>query len=229
MKNRQLLIYVTFALLLASCGGGTTGTTPPSELPSPPPVPPTAPITPTPPTTPVPTPTPTPPDSDIPYYGEWRVLFVTDSGVDFTHSLHITERATFEGLEDGGYGRQFLCTEDTADPCDNSQTFSGGFGFIGDLVLDDGTAPLSISISTQYDASETPELKIFSTEALTVTTNSAGQQVLEADGLWLFSGDSSDSSTGTITATNVGPPRTLDPISVTRLDEVVLEQKTLFR
>ena len=217
MKPPRLLPLI-LTLLLAACGG--TGPTP-TPTPDPTPVP--GPITPIP--TPTPTPIPDPPASDAPYYGEWRVVFTADSGVGFTHSLNITDSAPAP-LQNGGYGLQHLCIGDEADPCAGQSDFASGFGFIGNLPLDDGTAPLSLAISTQYQASDQPELKIFSIEDLSVTTDSEGRQVLRGDAAWLYNANTSDDgTTGTIVATNIGAPLILNSTQTYSVNDLSKEYK----
>ncbi len=243
MKQLRAALPLALTLLLAACGGTTTPPTPaptptptpspitPDPTPTPTPTPfPTPTPTPVPAPTPTPTPTPTPPDSEVPYYGEWEVVFTADSGVSFVHSLNITQPTPGTGVQNGGFGLQRLCIGDGFNPCDEESTFPSGFGFIGNLELDDGTAPLSLGISTLYDINEDAELKIFSIEALTATTNSQGQQVLEGDAAWLFEASTSDDgTTGTITATNVGPPMQLDPINRVALDELTNDHRARLR
>ncbi len=216
---KRLTALLTLTCFLAACGG----TAPPPEQP-----PITEPSPPTPPVIPIEPVEPTPPEqpiSDVPYYGEWRVVFTTDTGaVSFTHSLNITERAP-EPLVNGGLGLQDFCIEDTPDPCDTSSTFSSGFGFIGGLPLDDGTTPLSISIFTQYRQSETPDLKIFSVENIVIQEDGQGRDSFSVPSAWTSRGDII--SLGTISATLVGPPRLLDPISAYIGDTSIQEFKTV--
>ncbi len=222
MKFTRFLPF-TLTLLLTACGGN--GPTPPTPPVAPPTEPAPTPITPVPIPTPPPTPTPTPPTSDVPYYGEWRVIFTADSGVGFTHTLNITETAPGP-LINGGYGLQHLCIGDGADPCEGQPNYASGFGFIGNLPLDNGTTPLSLAISTQYDASDDPELKIFSVEDMSLTTDSQGRQVLRGDAAWLYhSNTSDDGTTGTIVATNIGAPLILTSTQTPSVNSLSKEYK----
>ncbi len=86
---------------------------------------------------------------------------------------------------------------------------------IGELVLDDGSAPLSLGIFTQY-GSEDPVLKLLTIDPIVMQTNAQGQQTFTTSSAWVLSND--DFALGTITATNIGNPRTLrsiDPFAVT--------------
>jgi hypothetical protein len=218
MKPIRAFIPLALMLLLAACGGGTTETAPPAE--------PSEPITPAPgipaPITPTP---PEQPDSTIPWYGEWRLVFTTDTGgVSFTHSLNITDPAP-EPLINGGMGLQDYCIEEGSDPCDVTSTFSSGFGFMGNLPLDDGTTPLSVAIFTQYRQSEEADLKIFSIEDIVIGQDSQGRDSYSVLSAWAYEGEII--SIGTIDATLVGPPRRLDPISPYGNSRSLQELKTL--
>ena len=206
-----LPLTLTLTLLLAACGGdGPTPTppTPPVEQPPAPPVV-TPPVTPAPPVTPLPPTDPTPPTSDLPYYGEWIVTFTTDSGVSFFHSLNITEAAPAGGWENGGYGLQTLCL-DEATPCRGASDYSSsGYGYIGNFELSDGSAPLDMTLFTQYDPEDESELKITTSgSGLTLSSDAQGRETLEGSAVWFYSGDSG-SSDGSIYAVNIGAPRSL--------------------
>lgn len=196
---------LALTLLLAACGG--TGTTPtPPTTPAPTPTP--SPITPTPTPAPIPTPTPIPnppPTSDVPYYGRWIVTFVSETGVSFIHELNITTRST-STLLDGGNGTQTLCLDDEdSTPCDDDR-FSSGTGFIGDLTLDNGTAPLTLAIFS--DLTGPSELKLLTTGDATLGTDSQGRQTLADAAIWIQVGG--NRRDGTLAAVNVGAPRDLD-------------------
>lgn len=146
--------------------------------------------------------------------------------MSFVHSLNITDPLSNGSVENGGSRSQRLCIGDGFNPCDEESDFPSGFGFIGNLVLNDGTAPLSLSITPLYNTSEEPELKIFSIEELTQSTNSQGQQVLEGDAIWLYMANTSDDgATGTITAVNVGAPNFLEPISGFSVEQATREHR----
>lgn len=221
MNHLRISLLLTLTLLLAACGGNGPIPAPPTETPTdqlPPPTTPN-PITPVP-INPAP---PEEPDSNVPYYGEWRVLFVSDSGVDFTHSLNITERAP-EPLVEGGFGLQEFCIEEGAEPCDLQSNYGSGFGFMGGLPLDDGTTPLSMAIFTQYSG-EDAELKIFTVEDIVITTDAQGRDTFEAASAWDLGGG--DLALGTISATHLGAPRILDPLSATDISAAIEEQRRL--
>ncbi len=215
MKHLRIALPLTLILLLAACGGTEPPPAPPPPDTTPVPVPPVI--------TPVPTPIPPEqPTTDVPYYGEWIVTYTSEYDVSFVHALQITTNVSDEGLLNAGGGLQELCTEGGADICGG--TYGSGFGFMGELVLDDGTSPLSMGIFTQYD-NEAPELKIFTLEPIVFETNGQGQQTFTADAAWALS--SNDLDFGTIVATRLGEPRTLDPLQLKRasLGEAQLRQR----
>lgn len=100
---------------------------------------------------------PQPPTSDVPYYGRWIVTFRSDVGTSFIHELDIDTASTTSTL-DGGVGEQTLCLDDEdSTPCDDDSSASGT-GFIGNLSLDDGSAPLTLAIFS--DLSGASKLKL---------------------------------------------------------------------
>lgn len=148
-----------------------------------------------------------PPTSDVPYYGEWIVTYTSDTGVSFIHSLNITEPAPPSGWQDGGYGLDTLCL-DQVTPCRGELDDSAsGFGYIGNFELDDGTAPLDLSIFTQYNPEDEADLKIFTVGGLSLESDAQGRQTLEGSAVWSLSDGNFDE--GTIYAVNIGAPRFL--------------------
>lgn len=165
-----------------------------------------------------------PPTSEVPYYGEWIVTFTSDSGVSFIHSLNITEAAPAGGWENGGYGLQTLCLDEVT-PCRGAgDELASGFGYIGNFELEDGSAPLDLSLFTQFDRADEIELKITTLGGLNPGTDSQGRQTLEGSALWFLS--SGGSSDGSIYAVNIGAPRSLSGLgNVQQLDSI--QQKSL--
>lgn len=153
-----------------------------------------------------------PPVSDVPYYGEWIVTYTSDTGVSFIHSLNITEAAPAGGWENGGYGLQTLCL-DEATPCRGAaDDLASGYGYIGNFTLSDGTAPLDMTLFTQYEPEDEPELKITTSGGLSVGTDAQGRQTLSGSARWALSDDSFDN--GAIYAVNIGAPRSLTGLGV---------------
>lgn len=203
MKITRLLPFA-LVFLLAACGGGDAP--PVVNPPTNPAVP--EPIIPVP--TPTPDPLPNPPtDSDVPYYGEWIVTYTSEYGVSFVHALQVTTDVSTEGLQNAGGGLQEFCTGGSGDECEGE--YGSGLGFIGNLVLDDGTAPLTLAIATSYDG-ETPEVKLLTLDDIQMQTNSEGRQTFTVTAGWQLS--TGDLDFGSITATNVGSPRSLSPLAV---------------
>lgn len=155
-----------------------------------------------------PTPTPTPGTGNVPYYGEWIITYTSDVGTSFVHALQITTDVSTANLRNAGGGLQELCNEAGRDNCGGSN--AAGFGVIGDLVLDDGTAPLSLGIFTQY-GSEDPVLKLLTIDPIVMQTNAQGQQTFTARSAWVLPND--DIALGSITGTNIGTPRTLNSVN----------------
>lgn len=208
MKQFPLILTLFLIGFLAACGG--SGTTPP------PTVPPS-----TPGTGPVPTPgtptTPPPTNSSVPYYGEWIVTYTSDYDVTFVHALQVTTDVSSATLRNAGGGLQEFCTGGVSgNECEG--IYGSGIGFIGELVLDDGTAPLSLAIATSYGG-ESPELKIATLEPIQIQTNAQGQQTFTTRGGWALSTGTID--TGTITATNIGTPKMLEPLTKQRLKQSI--------
>lgn len=152
-----------------------------------------------------------PPTSDVPFYGQWLVTFTSDNGTSFAHTLNITDRPpSGSNLQNGGFGLQTLCTDELNSCTDvESGDFASGFGFIGDLPLDDGSEPLTIAIFTQYSPSDEAELKLLNNGDATLTTDSEGNQLLTDDATWYLSDQ--PFAQGTIRALRVGDPLVLDP------------------
>ncbi len=178
----------------------------PPEEPAPP-APPEEPEPPEEPVPPVPPEEPTPPTTDVPYYGEWIVTYTSDTGVSFIHSLNITEDAPPEGWANGGFGLHTLCLDEVT-PCRrSSDEFASGFGYIGNYEYEDGTAPLDLTLFTQYDPEDEPVLKITTFEGLNLETDAEGRQTLEGSAVWALGDGTYDD--GTIYAVNIGEPRFL--------------------
>ena len=155
-----------------------------------------------------------PPTNDVPFYGQWLVTFTSDSGVSFAHSLNITDLpASGSNVQNGGFGLQRLCI-DELDSCTDVESGdpASGFGFIGNLPIDDGSVPLTIAIFTQFSPSDEADLKLVTTEDVTVTTNSEGSQLLLGDASWLKNDELI--AEGTIRALRIGDPLILDGSSV---------------
>lgn len=180
----------------------------PPENPNPPAPPenPEPPETPEPPEIPEP-PVEEPPTGDIPYYGEWIVTYTSDTGVSFIHSLNITEASSGTGWKNGGFGLQTLCLDEVT-PCRGyADGSASGFGFIGNFEYDDGSAPLDISLYTQYDPRDDPELKVSTFDGLNVGTDGQGRRTIQGPAVWFLSGGDQDD--GYIYAVNIGEPRFL--------------------
>lgn len=200
--SRTALLVLT--LLLAACGGTTT---PPTPAPTPPTTP--APITPTPIPAPAPAPTPNPntPISEVPYYGRWIVTYTSDVGTSFIHELNISTRSVAPNLNNGGFGDQTLCLDDEdSTPCDDDR-FANGTGFIGELELPNGTAPLTLAVFD--DVTGSSKLKLLTLGGATLGRDPQGRQTLQGAANWYFT-TSDTVAEGTLTAVNVGTPRDLD-------------------
>lgn len=158
-----------------------------------------------------------PPTNEVPFYGQWLVTFTSDNGTSFAHSLNITDvPPSGSNLQNGGFGLQTLCTDELNSCVDvESGDFASGFGFIGDLPLDDGSAPLTIAIFTQFSSSEEAELKLLNNGDATLTTDSEGNQLLLDDATWYLSGE--PFAEGTIRALRIGDPLILDASSTLSL------------
>jgi hypothetical protein len=210
---------LVLTLALAACGGGTP---PPVEQP-----PAESPVTPSP-ITPIPI-SPEPPEqpvSDVPYYGEWIIDYTSDVGVSFRHALQVTTDVSDEGLLNAGGGLQEFCTGGDIDEDVCEGVYGSGFGFIGELVLDDGTQPLSMAIATQYGFDD-PELKIFTVDEIVLTKDGEGRDTFTTRAAWVL--NIGDLAPGTITATKVGPPRTLDPLVTDGLGGVLRDFRRFAR
>lgn len=154
-----------------------------------------------------------PPTSEVPFYGQWLVTFTSDLGTTFAHTLNITDSPpSGSNLQNGGFGLHTLCTDEfnsctDVEPGDSAS----GFGFIGDLPLDNGSAPLTIAIFTQFSLADEAFLKIVNTGDATETTDSLGNQLLLDDAVW-YDGDELVAE-GTMRALRVGDPITLEETS----------------
>lgn len=169
-----------------------------------------------------------PPTGEVPFYGQWLVTFTSDNGTSFAHSLNITDPpSSGSNLQNGGFGLQTLCTDELNSCVDvESGDFASGFGFIGDLPLDDGSTPLTIAIFTQFSSSEEAELKLLNDGDATLTTDSEGNQLLLDDATWYLSGE--PFAEGTIRALRIGDPLILDASSTSAMEaEAVGEVKQL--
>lgn len=149
-----------------------------------------------------------PPTSGVPYYGRWIVTFTSDLGTSFIHELDIDQASTTDTLR-GGRGKQRLCLDDEdSTPCDDDPPYARGTGFIGNLTLNDGSAPLTLAIFS--DLSGESELKLLTVGDAQLGMDSQGRQTLNDTAIWYLSDDSQ--SRGTISAVNVGAPRTLSGV-----------------
>jgi len=197
---KKIALLLALVLSLAACNQQTPPPEqPPAEEPTPPPVTPTPPIDPAPPEAP----------SNIPYYGEWVVTY-TDAATDtqLIYSLNITEEAIPDaGLENGGVGLGMKCTDDTCNYQEGSAATA--FGFIGNLQLDDGTAPLVVSTFDWAPNAEDVILVFYGEDTdNAVSTDAQGRQILEGFGSWEVS--PGDFRNGRVTAVRIGEPRILN-------------------
>lgn len=162
----------------------------------------------------VPPPPVQPPPEDpnaVPYAGEWRVTYTSSesSNDTFTYALNITLNAPAESnLQNGGIGRAIECQSSVT--CDyTTGAPTGGYGFISNIELDDGTAPLGVAI---FD--DTIGLFYFTTDTdNAVGTDDQGRQVLEGAGFWESSPE--EYTSGLVTAVRVGDARTLQQAPTT--------------
>lgn len=196
MRHLRTVSPLVLVLLLAACGGQTS-TTPPPETP---------PVE-QPPVTPSPPPVqPQPEDpSAVPYAGEWLVTYTSslNSSDTFTYALNITLKAPADGnLRDGGIGLAIECqSSSTCEYATGAST--NGYGFISNIELDDGTAPLGVAV---FD--DTIGLFYFTADTdNAVGTDAQGRQLLEGLGAW----ESSPGvlTNGLVTAIRIGTARTL--------------------
>lgn len=181
------VLPLAFILLLAACGSQTGTPTPPEEPPAT--TPPNIPSDP----------------NAVPFAGEWLVSYVssTDSSDAFTYALNITLKAPTTGnFQDGGIGLAIKCESNTS--CEyptGAQT--AGYGFISNLELADGTAPLSVAIFE-----DSLSLFYFTTDTNNaLETDVQGRQVLEGLGAWESS--PGQYTPGLVTAIRVGNAKTL--------------------
>ena len=192
MNQPQRLAFILPLVLISAC----VSMSPPIE-PSPTPAP-----------EPVPTPAP-----GIAYEGEWVVTFTPDEGEEVTHALQITADVSADGLNNAGGGMQELCAE----AC--GETRADGFGFMGDLVLSNGTTVRALAIFSQTSAPGSTALEAYTTEPITITTDEAGQDTLTSAAAWID--EDSEVVEGILTATNIGEPRELDGFGLINIGEAV--------
>lgn len=193
MNQPQRLAFILPLVLISAC----VSMTPPVPNPGP---------------TPAPEPGPTPAPG-IAYEGEWVVTFTPDEGEEFTHALQITADVSADGLTNAGGGLQELC----ADACGETQ--ADGFGFIGDLLLSDGTTVGALAIFTQTSAPGSTSLKTFTVEPIRLTTDEDGQATLTSVAAWIDRDN--EVVKGTLTATNIGEPRELDGFGLINIGEAI--------
>lgn len=141
------------------------------------------------------------------------MTFVDNSGVTFSHLLNITELPPAGStLEEGGFGLQAFCFEGEEICADTDNgTSADGFGFIGNLPLEDGTKPLTLAVFSQIRPTDEAELKIVTFGSLEDTEVSTGNRLLTGPAVWLGTGDFR--SEGTVRALLIGEPYQLDPTS----------------
>ena len=206
MKPIRIFTPSILALLLAACGG--TGTTPTPPVETPPTTPPTIPAPPTPPALPT---IPTPPENPnaVPYAGEWLVTYTSseDSSDTFTYALNVTNQSVTAEL-DGGAGLAVVCQSSTLCAYEDGASTTGS-GFIGNLEISPGNAPLTVAI-----LDEDVELFYYGDDTNdAVATDAQGRQVIEGLGAWESSPE--QYTAGLVTATRVGDARTLQPAPTT--------------
>ena len=126
-----------------------------------------------------------------------------DGSDTFTYALNVTLKSPTDGnLENGGIGLAIACQSSTScDYAPGAQT--AGYGFISNVGLEDGTAPLGVAIFE--DAIELFYYTIDTDNA--IGTDGQGRPFLEGAGAW----ESSPGrfTPGLVTATRVGDAKTL--------------------
>ncbi len=192
--NQAYRLAFILPLLLAACVRVTPPTTDPT------------------PTTPT-DPAPTPPDTSIPYAGEWLVTFTSTDGGTFTHALEVTANMSTDGLGNAGGGLQQSCAE----TC--SATEASGFGFVGDLLLSDGTTVRALALFAQTSEPGSTALEAYTVQPITLTTNEAGQTTFTATAAWEDPNDGTVE--GMMTATHVGEAKSLGGFGLINIDEAV--------
>lgn len=134
----------------------------------------------------------------------------SENGSDtFTYALNIALKSPADGnLRDEGISLAIACQSSTlCEYATGAQT--AGYGFISNVTLDDGTAPLSVAIFE-----DTIGLFYFTTDTdNAVGTDAQGRQVLDGAGFWESSPEQYTS--GLVTATRVGNAKTLQQTPTT--------------